>query len=95
MVFQVTDLAAEAVLTEGATKKKGCPKKSACPKKTCCRASCKRTTPIPSTCGTASAQCPKRGSLEAVEQLLKEVQELAERRDIEATVTVRVATKNP
>lgn len=75
MVFQVTDLAAEAVLIEGAAKKK-CAKKSACPKKTCCKASCKRTTPSPSTCATASVQCPKMGSLQGVEQLLKEVQEL-------------------
>ena len=76
MVFQVTDLAAEAVLIEGAAKKKKCAKKSACPKKTCCKASCKRTTAGPSTCGTASAQCASASGLQGVEQLLKEVQEL-------------------
>jgi hypothetical protein len=91
MVFQVTDLAADAVLTEAAAKK--CPKKSACERKTCCKASCKRTTSGPSTCPTASLQCPKRGTLEAVEQLLKEVQELAERRELKATITVRVSAK--
>jgi hypothetical protein len=89
-LFKVTDLAAEAVL-EGAAKK--CPRKTVCPKKSCCKASCRRTTAGPSTCGGLSVQCPKKGTAQAVEELLMEVQALAKRRDIEATVMVHVSSR--